>query len=79
MPPIDPPAKAPFAVDVKAGKTYFWCACGASKRQPFCDGSHAGTAVEPVRYAADADDTVYFCGCKQTKTPPLCDGSHAKL
>lgn len=68
--------KSPFAADVVEGRSYWWCACGQSKRQPFCDGSHKGTEFVPTEYKADATETVWFCGCKQTKTPPLCDGSH---
>jgi CDGSH-type Zn-finger protein len=71
--------KGPYAVEVKAGKTYFWCACGRSARQPFCDGSHKGSAFEPVAHAADKDCTLYFCGCKATGKAPLCDGTHGKL
>jgi CDGSH iron-sulfur domain-containing protein 3 len=69
--------KAPFKVDVVAGKAYFWCACGQSKNQPFCDGSHKtdGTFV-PVKYTAAASAIVYFCGCKGSRNKPLCDGSH---
>lgn len=68
----------PFAVEVEEGKTYFWCACGRSKAQPFCDGSHNGTDFTPVKYTAEKSDTVYFCGCKATNNQPLCDGSHNK-
>lgn len=71
--------KAPYAVEVEAGKKYFWCACGRSGRQPFCDGSHEGTSITPLPYRAEKDTTLYFCGCKQTGGAPLCDGSHAKL
>jgi CDGSH-type Zn-finger protein len=71
--------KAPYPVSVEAGKSYWWCACGQSKRQPFCDGSHKGTEFSPQEYKADAAKTVYFCGCKNTKGSPLCDGSHKAL
>ncbi len=71
-------ANGPFPTPVLAGKKYYWCACGQSKAQPFCDGSHKGTGFNPVKHEAKADETVYFCGCKQTKNPPLCDGSHSK-
>jgi len=71
--------KSPFPVDVEKGKTYFWCSCGRSKTQPFCDGSHQGTSFQPLPYKADKDGTVYFCGCKKTGTPSLCDGTHSKL
>ena len=69
-------ADSPFGIDVEEGKTYFWCACGKSASQPFCDGSHADSGINPVRYEAEATRTVYFCGCKATAKAPLCDGSH---
>ena len=68
--------KSPYATDVEAGKTYWWCACGRSKTQPFRDGSHKGTSFSPVEYKAELSRKVYFCGCKQTGNQPLCDGSH---
>jgi CDGSH-type Zn-finger protein len=68
--------RAPLRVDVEAGKSYWWCACGHSQSQPFCDGSHAGTGLEPLEYTAEESGTLRFCVCKQTKKPPLCDGSH---
>lgn len=71
--------KSPYPVEVTAGKTYFWCACGQSSKQPFCDGSHKDSAFSPVKYEAQADKTLFFCGCKATKTQPLCDGTHSKL
>ena len=66
----------PFAVAVEEGKNYYWCACGRSAKQPFCDGAHAGTGINPVKYEAPASKTVYFCGCKATANQPLCDGAH---
>jgi CDGSH-type Zn-finger protein len=71
--------KSPFPVEVTSGRKYFWCACGRSSRQPFCDGSHEGTGFTPFAYTADEDRTLYFCGCKQTGSVPLCDGTHNKL
>ncbi len=71
--------KAPYGVDVEAGKTYYWCACGRSAKQPFCDGSHKGTGLVPLAYAAQADGKVWLCGCKATAGQPLCDGTHKKL
>ncbi|HEY6132222.1 MAG TPA: CDGSH iron-sulfur domain-containing protein [Halioglobus sp.] len=69
-------ADAPFGVHVIAGNRYFWCACGLSASQPFCDGSHKDTGFTPVRYTATEDAKVFFCGCKATANQPLCDGSH---
>ncbi|MCA1244860.1 CDGSH iron-sulfur domain-containing protein [Stappia stellulata] len=71
--------KAPIPVEVEAGKTYFWCACGRSQKQPFCDGSHAGTDITPVKYTADADKKAFFCACKHSGKAPLCDGTHSRL
>ena len=66
----------PYPVDVEQGKDYWWCACGLSEKQPFCDGSHSGTDFTPVKYEAAESKKVFFCGCKATKSQPLCDGSH---
>ncbi len=71
-------ADTPFAVDVEAGKSYWWCACGKSARQPFCDGAHKDTGMTPVKYDATESKKVYFCGCKASAKQPLCDGSHSK-
>ena len=71
--------KGPFAVEVEEGRTYFWCACGRSRTQPFCDGSHKVTSFTPVKYTAEATKKVFFCGCKHTGNQPLCDGTHNKL
>ena len=74
-----PAQKAPYKVEVEAGKKYFWCACGRSQKQPFCDGSHKDTGLTPVAYQAEKDGPVFFCGCKASGRRPLCDGSHSKL
>ncbi len=71
--------KEPYATEVEAGKTYYWCACGRSNSQPFCDGSHQGTGHEPVAFTADKSGTVYLCGCKRTGDKPYCDGTHQGL
>jgi CDGSH iron-sulfur domain-containing protein 3 len=69
-------ADTPFAINVEAGKDYWWCACGQSNNQPFCDGSHKGGAFTPLKYSATDSKTVYFCGCKASGHKPLCDGTH---
>ena len=74
-----PPAKPYYLMEVQEGKTYMWCACGRSKNQPFCDGSHANTGYSPVMYKADATKDIFFCGCKRTGTQPFCDGTHKKI
>ena len=71
--------KQPIPVEVVAGKTYWWCACGQSKKQPFCDGSHKGTAFEPQGWTAEKTGKAFFCACKQTGKSPLCDGTHNGL
>ena len=73
------PQKSPYKVIIEKDKTYFWCACGRSANQPFCDGAHQGTDILPVKHTAEADKTLYFCGCKKTEKAPLCDGTHNQL
>lgn len=71
--------KEPVAVEVEKDQEYWWCSCGKSTSQPFCDGSHKGTGLSPLQYVAKRDQTVYFCACKRTEGQPLCDGSHSTL
>ena len=71
--------KAPKPIEVEAGKTYYWCTCGKSKNQPFCNGAHKYTAFTPMAWTAEETKTVYFCQCKHTGRAPLCDGSHNNL
>ncbi|MCB0615688.1 MAG: CDGSH iron-sulfur domain-containing protein [Phaeodactylibacter sp.] len=71
--------KEPQAVALEAGKVYAWCACGQSSKQPFCDGSHKGTAFVPTVFTAEKSKTAYMCLCKQTGNPGFCDGTHKKL
>ena len=74
------PQKSPYKVKVEKEKTYSWCACGLSKRQPFCDSSHRKEGkFKSMKYLAEESKELYFCGCKMTKHPPFCDGSHSKL
>ncbi len=69
----------PIGVDITSGKDYFWCACGKSGGQPFCDGAHRGTEFEPLKFSPQVSEKAYLCMCKQTDSPPYCDGSHAIL
>ena len=67
-----------IAVEVKKDKSYYWCSCGKSLKQPFCDGSHKGSEFSPFIYVADETKKIFFCACKQTNNQPFCDGSHNK-
>ena len=73
------PQKSPYVVEVTSGKSYWWCSCGKSGSQPFCDGSHKGSSFAPVEFKADKDEKVWFCGCKQSHNGVLCDGRHKNL
>ena len=73
----DSPQDFPYTVELEAGD-YWWYACGKSKTQPFCDGSHKGTDFEPLKFTITEKKTYSLCGCKKTKNPPYCDGSHNK-
>jgi len=70
--------KSPFVQKVEPG-IYFWCACGRSKGQPFCDGSHKGTGFVPLKTEITEAKTAAWCGCKHTQHAPFCDGSHSRL
>ena len=70
--------KSPIVMEMKPGK-YFWCSCGLSQKQPFCDGSHKGTDFTPLPVEITEEKKVAWCACKHTKNPPYCDGSHSKL
>lgn len=72
-------SKAPYAIDVEEGKTYYYCACGRSQKEPFCDGSHKGTTLKPLLWTAKKTGPAFFCGCRKSKTTPLCDGAHADI
>mmetsp|Transcript_21559 Transcript_21559/g.18583 ORF Transcript_21559/g.18583 Transcript_21559/m.18583 type:complete len:82 (+) Transcript_21559:53-298(+) len=75
----DCPQKGPYEVELKKGETKYWCACGKSKNQPFCDGSHQGTQFKPIPVTVDEDKKVYLCGCKRSKNGAFCDGTHKSL
>ncbi len=70
--------KAPYAVELESG-TYWWCSCGRSSKQPFCDGSHQGTGLSPMEVKIEETKKVWLCGCKQAANKPFCDGTHKRI
>ena len=72
-------AKTPAKVELEEGKRYFWCQCGRSKSQPFCDGSHKGLDIEPISFIAEKTGTAFLCRCKVSGKAPFCDGTHTSL
>ncbi|MEE9434495.1 MAG: glutamate synthase-related protein [Sphingorhabdus sp.] len=72
-------AKHPAKVELEAGKDYYWCRCGRSSNQPFCDGSHKGTDITPMKFTAEKAESAALCQCKASANAPFCDGSHTKL
>ncbi len=70
--------KAPYTLELTPG-TYWWCACGRSKTQPFCDGSHKGTGLTPIKFDVGTTKSVSLCGCKHSSNKPFCDGAHKSL
>ena len=71
--------KSPYKVNLESGKDYWWCACGRSKSQPFCDGSHKVTSFKPIQYTATETKEAWLCGCKNSAAKPFCDGTHRQL
>lgn len=69
----------PCKVKLESGKEYYWCACGKTGREPFCDGAHKGTGITPFPFKASAEGDAYLCTCKKSKNPIYCDGSHKTL
>lgn len=74
-----PTSDDPFEVELEEGQNYFWCLCGLSQKQPFCDGAHKGSGLKSHCFTAKATEKIFLCGCKQTKNPPYCDGSHMEV
>lgn len=73
-----PSSNKPSIIKLEPG-TYYWCACGQSSNQPFCDGSHSGTKIRPKAFKVEQTKKIALCNCKQSKNGPFCDGSHQKL
>ncbi len=71
--------RKPYDIEVEQGKSYWWCACGRSADQPFCDGSHQITEFRPILFTAAKSETVWFCGCKRSGDKPTCDGTHKSV
>jgi len=70
--------KSPYVLKMKPG-SFYWCTCGKSKGQPFCDGSHKGSGSAPTKVDIAEEKTVAWCGCKHSKNGAFCDGSHSRL
>jgi CDGSH iron-sulfur domain-containing protein 3 len=70
---------APYGVNVEAGRDYYWCACGRSSAQPFCDGTHKSVGLAPMKFTAAETKQAWLCGCKATANQPFCDGTHKRL
>lgn len=77
--PDKPPKFAPIQVQLEAGKQYYWCRCGLSKNQPFCDGSHKNTGITPLAFMTDESKSAWLCVCKKTDKAPYCDGTHNRI
>jgi CDGSH-type Zn-finger protein len=70
--------RAPIVLELEPG-TYYWCACGRSQNQPFCDGSHEGTGIEPKEFTITSPTRIALCTCKRSNKSPICDGMHKAL
>jgi len=71
--------KAPYVIEAEEGKTYYYCTCGLSEKQPFCDGKHKGSDFSPIAHTAEKAGNIYFCGCRVSKKGALCDGAHKTI
>jgi CDGSH iron-sulfur domain-containing protein 3 len=74
-----PAQNAPYGVNIESGRDYWWCACGRSSRQPFCDGSHKSVGLTPIKFSATETKQAWLCGCKSSANKPFCDGSHKSI
>ncbi len=72
-------AREPAAVELTEGKSYFFCTCGKSQKQPFCDGAHSGSSFTPQKFTADKTGKAWLCQCKHSAKKPFCDGSHSRI
>lgn len=72
-------ARVPVVMELEAGQSYWWCRCGRSQNQPFCDGSHAGTEFEPMEFTVDEKKKYALCQCKHTAKSPFCDATHKRV
>ncbi len=72
-------ARAPIQIELEAGKDYFFCTCGLSANQPFCDGTHKGTGMKSFKFTAEKSGPAWLCQCKQTKNQPFCNGTHKTI
>ena len=68
-----------YRIELQAGQTYYFCDCGRSKSQPFCDGSHSGTTFGPMPFTAQESKLYNLCGCKHSNKKPFCDGTHNRI
>jgi len=71
--------KSPYVIEAEEGKTYYYCTCGKSEKQPFCDGKHKGSGFSPIAHTAEKAGNIYFCGCRASQKGALCDGAHKNL
>ena len=71
-------SKFPSVMQLDSGE-YWWCSCGRSADQPFCDGAHKGTGFSPEKVEIKETRKVALCNCKHSSQGPVCDGAHSSL
>ena len=69
----------PAKIALEKDKKYYFCACGKSRKQPFCDGSHQGSEFTPMAFVCDESKDYFLCQCKYSANKPYCDGSHREI